>query len=540
MIRNLLCFLIFFNIYTTAIFSAEWFPIGAKWHWTDYHCMRPECAYSTIEITKDTVVNGKIFRKGEVTHFSESFPYGRKRPEATILFENDNGKISYLFQGSTYRLYDFNLEVGDTMYTDMTLLSYYLSNVSGETDTVMTAKSVVKSAEYIEINNVPLKRYLLEPVHDIISTDTIYGAVHPGPFYATEKTGFDNTIGFFGTVYNSTFLTGGYYGKLRCYSDNEISWQKDEKIACDSLYIPYPHNTWFAKGATWYYETFYPVETHYGYLKMEVIKDTVIQNKIVSVIDREYISAWRSDDTLVHRAEPLYMYAAEGIVYQWINNEFFIIYEFFTVPKGKIPVRGNTYNGEMAYASIDKVWSIVLNGRKLNAFSVSDTVLVDGFNGCVTVDAPAIFEKIGSVYNFFPVVAPCHAVDWVPEAQNLRCYYDYETGWLTAEDLQSPAHLYYLSCDTIIPFVRVGTQAKTFDKINIYPNPAEGILNVSISDATSLTKAEIFSLDGRIVLTIHHFNSGKIDVSRLEKGAYILLATSKDGKQYYAKFTKNN
>ncbi len=296
---------------------------------------------------------------------------------------------------------------------------------------------------------------------------------------------------------------------------------------------------WFPKGATWYYETVYWVETHYGYLKIEVVGDTLIQNKQVSILDRTYVSALVSNNTTIYKDIPLYLFFEEGKVYQWINDEFVTVYEFF-LPKGAShPVNGYTYEGNPIYAKVDSVWSKTINGRILSAFSIMDTVAVDNEYGCILVEAPSVFEKLGSVYNFFQVITPCGAIDHITDVQSLRCYYDPEIGSVTVKDLQSPGPpLHYATCDTIVPYYRVGVTESLSVLAKIYPNPAEDVLNIFISNEEKLTKAEIFVPDGRIAQTIHRIDSGKIDVSRLQNGVYILLITSEKGTQYYSRFIK--
>ncbi len=514
--------------------TANWFPIGAKWDWTVW-CMQPSCAYFSIEITKDTVVNGKTYQKGEVTFYSEHYRQGKSEPESTILFEADNGKINYYYRGGTYRLYDFTLNPGDTMYTDITQLSYLLSDVFPAADTFMTAKNVVTSVENVLIDGVSLKRLNLSPVIDT-ADNKIYGLINDFDFSVTEKIGFDLVLGFFGLVYNRPLLTGGEYGYLRCYSDEDIFFQRNENIACDYIFVPYPRNTWFPIGATWYYETIQLTETNYGYLKMEVVKDTVIHSKPVSVIQREFVSLLHSGDTVYAEAEPLYMHESEGAIYQWHDGDFYLVFEYPTKIRDRIPVAQYSYEGDIPYAEIDLIWDVFIGNRKLYAFSVTDTVRVDEYPGCVTVDVPAAYEKIGSVYNFFPVITPCGYADYMPEAQYLRCYYDSQTGLITPDDLESPVRPRYLPCDTLVPFYHVGIQQKAFDRAVIYPNPADQIIVVDVP--IQIVKMNIFSSDGKQVQSVSFPQNNSASIEEMTGGIYLIMAVLENGSLSYGKFIK--
>jgi hypothetical protein len=219
--------------------ATDWFPVGAKWYWSNW-CINypPFCSYYTVEITKDTLIQSKLFKKGEYTLYDESNPNGNKILDATILFEENNGKINYLFRDSLYRMYDFNLNVGDTMYTDMTALcNNFITDLMPIKDTVLIAKSKVDSVQTIINNSIPLKRIFLHALQDTTSSNYVKGVItEPGsPFSIVEKVGVFDHIGFFGQVTDGPILTGGYYGKLRCYSDTGIYFNQINNVRCDTL-----------------------------------------------------------------------------------------------------------------------------------------------------------------------------------------------------------------------------------------------------------------------------------------------------------------
>jgi phenolic acid decarboxylase len=57
------------------------------------------------------------------------------------------------------------------------------------------------------------------------------------------------------------------------------------------------------------------------------------------------------------------------------------------------------------------------------------------------------------------------------------------------------------------------------DHISVYPNPAK--YELYIRSDSPVEKVEIYSPSGRLVASEHRFN-GKIDVSRLSEGVYVL------------------
>lgn len=74
------------------------------------------------------------------------------------------------------------------------------------------------------------------------------------------------------------------------------------------------------------------------------------------------------------------------------------------------------------------------------------------------------------------------------------------------------------------------------DKLKIYPNPTDSVLNLSVNDGIILDKAIIVDITGKVVLEQTE-NLSTINVEKLSKGIYILIANSGD-KKYQEKFIK--
>jgi hypothetical protein len=72
------------------------------------------------------------------------------------------------------------------------------------------------------------------------------------------------------------------------------------------------------------------------------------------------------------------------------------------------------------------------------------------------------------------------------------------------------------------------------NNISIYPNPATDVIN--ISNVSSKTKFEIYSVGGQLVN--QGITDGKVNVSKLTKGVYILTVDS-NGEKSQTKFIKN-
>lgn len=72
---------------------------------------------------------------------------------------------------------------------------------------------------------------------------------------------------------------------------------------------------------------------------------------------------------------------------------------------------------------------------------------------------------------------------------------------------------------------------------SIYPNPVTEILNIKSTNSNNVTFAQIYDLNGKLLLESNVTHSS-INVNSLAKGTYILLMRDENGKDYGQKFIK--
>ena len=87
-------------------------------------------------------------------------------------------------------------------------------------------------------------------------------------------------------------------------------------------------------------------------------------------------------------------------------------------------------------------------------------------------------------------------------------------------------------------FVRVGSSKSIVEEINskvtinVYPNPASGILNVATNKSNKLLSVSLISLSGKIVYqNTLNTNISSIDVSGLSSGVYVLKTLTASGQE---------
>ena len=77
----------------------------------------------------------------------------------------------------------------------------------------------------------------------------------------------------------------------------------------------------------------------------------------------------------------------------------------------------------------------------------------------------------------------------------------------------------------------------TNSEFSLYPNPAKNILNIKANDNLSLTLAQVYDLNGKMILK-SDLSTSSINVESLMTGTYILLLRDSNGKDYAQKFLK--
>lgn len=83
--------------------------------------------------------------------------------------------------------------------------------------------------------------------------------------------------------------------------------------------------------------------------------------------------------------------------------------------------------------------------------------------------------------------------------------------------------------------VFINEQKNTLSDCNVFPNPAEGLINITTNSTVS--RFDIFSLEGKIVLSGNSKNN-TVDISSITKGTYILNIYSTDHKVKTTKIVK--
>ena len=199
-IATLVLVIIFCFPLKAQVAPSDFAPVGAIWHYRDYS-FNSQNPLITIKSEKDTMVQTKNCRKVAVYLNDEPFP------ATYYIFHELNSQVYFYENGTFKMLYDFNLNVGDTMYnyqpTNRAFVDF--TACSGVDEIDVPGKSVVDSVSYLVLNGDSLK--------------TLHFGFSGEPYFfsnVTERIGSSN--GLFGRYKN--ICPSGDDGIVRCYSDD--------------------------------------------------------------------------------------------------------------------------------------------------------------------------------------------------------------------------------------------------------------------------------------------------------------------------------
>lgn len=291
----------------------------------------------------------------------------------------------------------------------------------------------------------------------------------------------------------------------------------------------YPQKEWAPLGATWHYD--YYDQMSVGYVKIESVKDTLIENKQCKYL---YISknVYQWPNTYnTERIESLITYQNNSKIYLFTNGKFVQLYDFNPLvgdiwETNEIPNYFNYIPSDSSSDScpsgkviVDSIKTININNETLKAIYTSPYNLSKSyFNG-------VIIENIGCLDYMLPNNL-CYPIVDIPRPSNIRCYSstDFNYSWSNK------------ACDYI-------TQVKNIEsnnEISVYFNSSENELNIKTEkDFLSYPiNVKIYSHSG---INMYNKNSSdenlKISTKYfLSSGMYLVVIKDNSLFSFHSKF----
>jgi hypothetical protein len=274
---------------------------------------------------------------------------------------------------------------------------------------------------------------------------------------------------------------------------------------------------WAPIGAKWWYKANCFTENYCGYFTLESKRDTIINGISANIIETEIFGGeiWENASWF---PDKLIMYSDSNKVYNFFENEFYVLYDFNLQAGDTLTIQDTTkYRG---FGDSNTLFQVVvdsnvvksINGYSLRHLYTSPVELSDlGFR--------TIIEKIGSLHNLLGesvIISPGGYPGY------MRCYKDKEIDF-TSE-----------YCELISNISKLDKNLNT----KCFPNPTQDYLNINSND--KIESISIYNLSGQALINIENkeiTNDHKIDIRNLKSGIYyISIKTNKS--QFNEKFIK--
>jgi len=247
-------------------------PVGAEWYYgMDVHYSSGS-GYQHFIVEKDTTYLDKLCKKVIVTRYG---PYGNINGKFNFFTYNQDDSVYYSYHENFYLLYDFGLEIGDTIKVRVPS-DYYKPEEYEDTLLIQTVSSI----ETVIIEGLSSKRiYFNHPDY----TDYF------GPYYEyyTEKLGGSHY--FF--PYEWEYAVELIEPIFRCYTDSVIQYKLVS--TCDALRPPeYINNYGSVINKIWISDNYLNISINSDKIISPNLRITFIDisGRIIYVTDIDYNS----------------------------------------------------------------------------------------------------------------------------------------------------------------------------------------------------------------------------------------------------------
>ena len=261
-------------------------------------------------------------------------------------------------------------------------------------------------------------------------------------------------------------------------------------------------------GAEWYYQ----LQNEDGsitYQHLQCVGDTTIGTERPKIIVRSNTMYDRNEHIEVTHE---YVYEGNGVVYWWNKTlgKFTVLYDFgaevgdeWTIEVGNETITTRVYATEVQY----------INGIPYKKLTIADPN--ETFSG-------NLLSTIGHTTSFFPEKLMNQGKGY--HVEGLRCYWLY--GDLILKTTNDDCDAIYAELHNGVDEDGPSTGSGT---LVVYPNPANGVLTVSVrlpqcdSPTTGQTEYQISNLMGQTLLQGHiSAETQQIDISTLPAGMYFI------------------
>lgn len=200
-------------------------PLGAEWYYDGTWDSRPYTRYYRMNVAGDTIIANKTL---QIMHYFSGNAAGETRQEsADLMLTTEDGTVEFFINGDFWPLYDFSND-GERMVSFGIPNEGHIYHVEEwETYSQVGVSYLNSFGNPMDINGLLLSVVTPE---DLLGQDGL--CVNFGDTIIERIGGTDRGL----LPFPCPSLRGGHYGRLRCYSDHEVTY-RPRRAACDSTEV---------------------------------------------------------------------------------------------------------------------------------------------------------------------------------------------------------------------------------------------------------------------------------------------------------------
>lgn len=278
-------------------------------------------------------------------------------------------------------------------------------------------------------------------------------------------------------------------------------------------------------GAIWYYTESFASTGDKAYLKIESVKDTLVQGKNCKLLRKSKVlqCSNRKDETEI-------VYSQDSAVYFWDKDfdKFQKLYDFKVATGGSwtILIKHELSNPDTIKVVVDSITTTKILNKTLKVLNVS---YYPSYYGSEYHYSSKIVYAIGDftyLFNFYPYWFGACDFNY---SGGLRCYEDSEFGYYSTGIADSCTYTYKWTSIKSIKDNQL--------KVNLGPNPTKGVIKISCYENINYKICLLDNL-GRLIKTGNFQKETNLDISSYPNGMYFILIQDDKGMTNNTKIMK--
>lgn len=277
-------------------------------------------------------------------------------------------------------------------------------------------------------------------------------------------------------------------------------------------------------GAKWYYTENFASTGDKAYLKIESVKDTLVQGKNCKLLRKTKVLQCSN------RGDTEIVYSQDSAVYFWDKDfdKFQKLYDFKVATGGfwTILIKHELSNPDTIKVVVDSITTTKILNKTLKVLNVSYHTSYSAYGSHYT---SKIIYPIGDftyLFNLYPYWSGACDFNY---SGGLRCYEDSEFGYYSTGIADSCTYTYKWTSIKSIKDKQL--------KVDLGPSPTKGLIKISCYDNINYKICLLDNL-GRLIKTGNFQKETNLDISSYPNGMYFILIQDDKGMTNNTKIMK--